>query len=134
MASTFKVDTLDVATKSTGVFPTQTGTATFGIDESAGTQLSIANDATATPFGNANNFSGLLMINDPESTGGMGLFIIGASSTVVLISQAGSLFTTTQGTASSVNVYANAGVITIENKRGATIGFRVFAIRMRNSG
>lgn len=134
MASTLKVDQIEVATASAGVFPTQTGTATFGIDESAGTQLSIANDAAATPFGNANNFSGLLMINDPEQTGSTALFIIGASSTVVLINQAGSLFTTTQDTASKVNVYANAGVITIQNKQGNTIGFRVFAIRMRNSG
>lgn len=132
MASTFKVDAIDATDRI--ALPTQTGVAKFGIDESAGTQLSIANDATATPFSNANNFSGLLMINDPEQTGQTGLFLIGGSSTVVIVSQTGTLYSTTQGTASKVNVYPNSGVITIENKQGATIGFRLFAIRIRNSG
>lgn len=134
MGSTLKVDQIDVATASAGVFPTQTGTATFGIDESAGATLSIANNATATPFGNANNFSGLMIINDPNITGETGMFLIGGSSTVVIASQTGAFFTTVQGTASKINVYPNSGVITIENKSGFTIGFRVFAIRMRNSG
>ncbi len=114
--------------------PTSDGTATFGIDSSGGTALSIANNATATPFSNANNFSGILMVNDPQQTGETGMFIVGGSSTVALLGQSGTLYSVASGTAGKVNVYASAGVVTIQNKQGNTIAFKVFAIRIRNSG
>lgn len=131
--STFKGDIID-APGGISSLPTQTGSAVFPFDFSASPQLSIVNDATATPFGNANNFSGMFIINDPSVTGQTAMFLVGGSSTVVIASQTGTLYSTTQGTASKVNVYPNSGVITIENKSGSTIGFRVFAIRMRDSG
>lgn len=116
--------------------PNSTGTAAFGVDQSAGAQLTIANNATATPFGNSNNFSGIIIINDPVMTGHTGMFIVGGSASVSLVGQsvAGGLFTTTSGTAGKVNVFASGGVVTIENKQGGTIDFRVWSLRMRNSG
>lgn len=62
--------------------------------------------------------------------------MVGSTSAVgpPLLSVAGGLYTNVQGTAGKVNVYSNAGVVTIENKQGNTINFRVFSIRLRNSG
>lgn len=113
------------------VVPASTGTAQFALDSSPSTDLSIANNATATPFGNANNFSGLFIVNN-TSSGQVGVFIQGGG-TMILVNQTGSEFTTTSGTASSTNVYLSGLVVTIQNKLGGTRTYNVMALRTRAS-
>lgn len=107
------------------------GSALFAMDGTvSGAGLTIANNATATPFGNTNNFGGLLLVADTTVTGVCAMFLVGAS--IALVSQSsGSPFTTTSGTASKINVYLNSGVLTIENKNGSSITFNVLGFRAR---
>jgi len=95
-----------------------------------GSSISIANNATITPFGASFNFSGLILVSDTLVDGATALFISNAS-TITEVSDPANLFTTTAGTASSYNVYFSGSTITIENKRGATRALNVVAIRCR---
>lgn len=111
------------------------GTAQWALDQSAGATITIANNATATPFGNASNFAGEVLINDPTTTGATGKFLIGgfgAGAGVVLLGESmANSYSVVATTAARINVYLNSGVVTIENKLGASVTIRVFAIRMR---
>jgi hypothetical protein len=110
--------------------PQPQGSQTFALDAN-GTGQSLVNNGTMTPIGGANNFSGLLIVTD-INTPNTAIFLVG-SSTVVLVSQTGSNFSSVATTAAKTNVYANAGVVTIENKTGGTVEYRVMALRTRNS-
>lgn len=148
---TFTVDNADVVAKSgvnvgtaTGATagqvrasggllpPRSSGAALFGIDATnQGSTLVIANNGTANPFGNANNFSGILIVNDTNITGSCAVFIVGAAITKIAESS-GANFTTTSGTAGKINVFFNATpALTIENKNGSSITFSVFGLRTR---
>jgi Right handed beta helix region len=110
---------------------TSTGTASFGIDASGGSALTIANNATAAPFGNSANFAGLIIVNDPSVTGATGVFL---ATNFGMTKIAGSGMSTTAATASSTNVYYNgSNAVEIENKTGGSVNYRVLAIRMRTS-
>lgn len=122
-----------IATLAGLVTKTSTGLAEFGIDESASAQLPISNNSVGTPFNNFNNFSGLIIINDPSQTGATAIFI-GGGGNMALIRDSHFLFTDVKDTAGKVNVYGEGGVVKIQNKQGNTINFRVFAIRMRAAG
>jgi len=115
----------------TGVgVPRSSGTALFAIDGSAfGSTLTIANDATATPFGGTQNFSGMFLINDTTVDGALGMFINGSAT--ILVSQTSTIYTITINTASKINVYAASGAITIQNKTGVSRVLNVVAIRSR---
>lgn len=120
--------------------PRSSGTAVFAFDATAtGSAISLANNATTTPFGNSNNFGGLLWVNETTTNGGGGLFNVGAvgavpAQGVSIIHDSTSVFSTAVGTASKINVYTVSGVLTIENKRGVTITLQVVPlIRTRTS-
>lgn len=51
---------------------------------------------------------------------------------MVLISQCGTSFSTTQGNSRTINVYLVGLVVTVENKTGSTIGVNVMSFRVRN--
>ena len=111
--------------------PASSGSAVFGIDCTDTGVTTIANNATGTPVGNANNFSGLFIVTDTTVTGETGIFVIGA--VIALVAQSGTVYTITSGTGGKINVYLTAGVLTVENKQGNSIGFRFFALRTRVS-
>lgn len=111
---------------------TSSGTAAFSLDASAGTGITLAVDATATPFSNAANFSGLLIINEYNTQSVTGAFVA-ANATVTELGETASLFSTTANNAGTVNVYLSAGVLTIQNKTTGSVSLRVMSIRMRTS-
>jgi hypothetical protein len=114
--------------------PSSAGTAAFGIDATlVGSTLSIANNGTATPFSNAANFSGMIIVQDTTINGGTGLFIVGGNTVLMVGNTPANTMTHTATTASRVNVYSVAGVLTVENKLGSTATLRVFAIRTRTT-
>ncbi len=111
--------------------PRSGGTAVFALDTSGvGGNIQIANNGTATPFGNVNNFGGLILVNETQTFGSVGLFITGGAA-IAEIADPGSKYTAVSGSASSINVYLNASVVTIENKTGSTITINVMALRNR---
>ena len=107
------------------------GAATFALDASGGTGLTLANNAIGDATGNANNFSGLLIINETAVDGAIALFLIGNGIVTLIAQQSGTLFSTTSGTASKINVYLSSSVVKIENKRGGSRTFNILAIRSR---
>lgn len=107
------------------------GSARFAMDTTTeGSAISLANNATATPFGNSNNFGGLILINETSAFGSPGLFLTGGGA-MVEIADPGAKYSTTAGTASMINIFFVSGGITIENKTGSTISLNVCAIRNR---
>lgn len=109
------------------------GSAFFGLDVSVtGTALTIADNATATPFGASAVFSGLFYVNDTATDGRCALFIKG-DALVKVAETTANTYTTTATTASRVNVYLNSNVVTIENKWGSSRTFNVMAFRSRAS-
>lgn len=109
------------------------GSAFFGLDVSVtGTALTIADNATATPFGASAAFSGIFYVNDTGLDGRCALFIKG-DALVKVAETTANTYTTTATTASRVNVYLNSNVVTIENKWGASRTFNVMAFRSRAS-
>ncbi len=107
------------------------GAATFALDTSQGTVLTLANNAIGDATGNANNFSGLLVVNETAVDGALALFLVGNGAITIIAQQAGTLYSTTAGTASKINVYLSASVIKIENKRGGSRSFNIMALRTR---
>ena len=113
--------------------PRSGGSAVFALDATArGSNIVIANDAQATPFSNANNFSGLVIINETAVDGGCALFLVGNGGVVEVADTLG-IFTTTAGTASSINVYLSGGIVVVQNKRGGSRTVNVVGIRTRAS-
>lgn len=107
--------------------PRSTGTAVFALDSSNGGTLSINADATANPFGNANNFSGLMLIQDLNNAE-TALFLTAAGSNI-LVSSVGTTFSNTINTANKTNVYISSGAVTIQNKQ-TTRSYSITAIRI----
>ena len=106
------------------------GLAKFATDMTGNTKLSIANNATAQPFGAANNFSGLIIIKE-DNGGATGVFLVGGNTTVTLVSQSQTSFTITAATGGKSNVYLDgSNFLTIENKNGSTNTYQVMALRM----
>ena len=66
------------------------------------------------------------------SNGEIGLFITGGAKMALVSQTSGNIFTVTSGTASKVNVYLNANVVTIQNNIGSSQDFMVTMIRTRN--
>jgi pectate lyase-like protein len=114
----------------TWIGATSAGNALFAIDAANGVALTIANNATATPFGNTNNFSGVIYITDPTQTGALGVINI-CGNTVEIYSDPLSKFSITAATADKINVYLVSRVVTIENKLGGSANLNIFAIRTR---
>jgi hypothetical protein len=114
--------------------PRSSGAALFAIDcTSQGAALTIANNATAQPTG-GNNFSGLLLVNDTNVTGSLGVFAVGGGGGIAKVADTLNAFTTTKDTAGKINVYPTApGPVEIQNKNGSSITFNVMAIRTRAS-
>jgi hypothetical protein len=106
------------------------GSAVWAMDGNQ-TGVSIANNATATPFGNSNNFSGMFWVNDTNT--GTGAIFITGNGVIVLVSQTSTNYTVTATSANKVNVYLSGNVVTIENKSGGTTEARVIAFRTRAS-
>lgn len=111
------------------------GSADFGLDFTGKSTLVIANNSTAIPTG-ANNFSGLMVINETVATGGAAAFITGGGFVVMLGASTGTThFSTTKDTVGKINVYWDGGTsrITIQNKNGAQITCVVASFRTRQS-
>lgn len=109
------------------------GTAVFAVDASAPAGLQLANNATGTPFSNANVFGGAFVIQETQADGHAALCLCGGGNAVTIVSQTGTLFSTAQGNAGTINLYSVANVITVENKFGSTVTVRVLGLRVRNS-
>jgi hypothetical protein len=108
------------------------GTSIFNLDASqhAGT-LVTSGGGLFNPFGNTNNFSGLLFVSDYTNTGQMAAFLL-AGAQSALISQSGTTFSNTAGTSSKINVYVNGSLaIEIQNNLAGDITVRVMSLRIR---
>lgn len=127
-----KTDRQDISSNGAQV-PRSSGAALFAIDAtSAGSQLSIVNNGTATPFSNTRNFSGLIIVSETTVSGTAAVFLIDGGGVVILVSQTGSNYSTTQGTASKTNVYITGSAVTFENKLGSTATYNIMALRTRS--
>jgi hypothetical protein len=115
--------------------PRSSGAALFAVDASGtGSAITLADNATSQPFGAAANFSGLLIVNEANANGVIGIFACGAATTVLISESLAGYYSATSGTASRCNVYYNgSNYLTIENKQGGSRTFSVVAIRTRNS-
>lgn len=120
-----------ISTLGAGV-PRSSGTALFGIDATQyGSALSVANNAAATPFGAARNFSGLIVMSETAIVGSVAMFLVDGGGAIVLVAQTGANYTVAVGTAASTNVYLVAGVVTVENKLGGVASYNILALRTR---
>jgi hypothetical protein len=109
------------------------GTALFALDATInGSSLTLANNATATPFGNAINFSGLVIVNDTATDGAVALYLTGGCVAPALVAQTLAIFSSVAATASKINLYLVSSVITIENKTGVSRTLNIVGIRSRN--
>lgn len=107
------------------------GTARFALDTTPTSAQSIANNGTWQPFGAANNFSGIVIINDTWF-GNVALVLVG--NVITIGAQSSTNYSTTSGTASKINVYKDgSGFFTIENKAGSTITLTATAVRTRTT-
>lgn len=115
--------------------PRSGGSALFALDSTAtGSAISIAVDATAQPFGAANNIGGMFQICETVSNGSTALFLTGnvsGAAGVIKVADTNSGFSTTINTASKINVYMASSIVTIQNKTASTISCNVQAFRNR---
>jgi len=95
----------------------------------------MAPNATWTPFGVGNNFSGMIVVDETIVSGRPAVFIIGGTvCTLIGDGSGGNFWSATQGTASRVNVYsdtANSYSVTIQNSTTNTLHVQVLGLRMR---
>lgn len=111
---------------------TSTGTANFGMDAANGATFDVASGGTATPFGAADNFSGLLMVQDLTGSAGMAVFAMSVSASTKV---AGAAAWGTSAGGSTHNVYYNGSThVTVQNTTGVTVTYRALAIRMATVG
>lgn len=111
--------------------PRSNGTAVFALDSSASVTIAVNNDAIATPFGNANNFAGIIIVND-IADGDTAVFVTGGNGTVLIASTLGG-YSATINTANKTNVYIGTGVVGLQNKRGTNRTYCVTGIRTRST-
>ena len=95
-------------------FVTVAGGTTSQVGQLKATSVSVANNATQALGG----IAGLALVQN-LSTGAQALLWLSTPNTSI-ISQVGTGFTTTQGTAGKTNVYFSGGVAYVENKTGST--------------
>lgn len=108
-------------------------TSTYSIDAASGDAITIANNATALPFGTVAEFSGMLLVTGTAGTGAPGVFVMGAA-TSFFVGGSSTTYSNTKGTASRINVYYNASQqIEIENKLGVSVTVRVVSLRSRDA-
>jgi hypothetical protein len=112
------------------------GTSSFAVDGANGSTLTLTNGTTGQPFGANANFSGLMLVNDPSAIGSTAVFLIGGNAiNLIGESKTGTTYySTTQGTPSKTNIYLDgSNIITVENRLGVTVTYRVMAFRLRSS-
>ncbi|MDE1868238.1 MAG: hypothetical protein KGI08_11100, partial [Thaumarchaeota archaeon] len=109
---------------------TSTGTTgQFAFDSSGGSNITIANNATATPFGSTTP-QGIFTVTNTNS-GKTAFFFLGGDGTPVILSQGTSTeYTVTSGSAGKTNVFTSGSVVTIENKIGSSQNYKVTAWRV----
>lgn len=114
--------------------PLSPGSAVWAMDTSGGTTLAIANGATANPCGAANNFAGLIIIDDTTVTGQASLWLT-AGGAMVLVSQTGTAYVQSSAPAAGkIGVYLNGSTqVEIKNAQGSSITFTVTMFRTRTS-
>jgi hypothetical protein len=113
-------------------FPTADGSQTFSIDAANGSTMVVANGVTVTPFGNFNNFSGLVILNESAVTGDTALVLVYGGGVVMVSVSA--LFVVGAPGAGKVGLTAPGGVFTLNNNQGAQCTFHIFSIRTRVTG
>lgn len=110
-----------------------TGTAIFGVDiATTVNQLHVAINAVVTPFGNANNFSGRMLVNGTVGTGNIAEILTGGTA-LGIVYQTGTSFSAVKDTSSKVNFYVEGSVVKIQNKLGVDVYLKIFAERTRNT-
>lgn len=118
---------------SSGIGSTKSsGSAIFALDSTnVGSTLTIPASTTATQFGNANNFSGLFLVNN-TATGDLGLFLTGQGQTI-MITQTGTIFSTAGSTSGKICVVLAGLVCSIQNNTASSVTLTITAIRVRNA-
>lgn len=131
MSSTLAVTGIVTATGGLTAPRSSGTTGVYALDAGGtGSGITIANNATAQPFGAA-VVSGLFVVNDTATDGRAAVFLSGDAIQLIVATTANT-FTTTATTASRVNVYKDgSGYITIENKWGSSRTLNVVMIKTR---
>jgi hypothetical protein len=113
--------------------PRSSGSAVFAVDAtSTGSSVTLNNLAAVAPFGNANNFSGLLVVHETAVNGVTALFLCGGGGAKLIMESAVGYYSVAAGTANRANVYYNGSLaLEVENRQGGSRTFNIFAIRTR---
>lgn len=114
--------------------PQAAGTANFSIDaNSAGQTVAATNGTTITPFGNSNNFQGMILVTEVTKYGYSGIFLVGGGEVVLIGQNSGNIFSVTSGAVGKISVYLNSGVLTIQNQTGFALQVRTISLRNFNT-
>jgi len=100
--------------------------------------MTLANGAIWQPFGNANNFSGMILCNDTIVVGGCALFLCAGTVTTLVATVPANftnVYSPVKDTAGHINVYSAAGTyaVEIQNLYGQTIHIQAMGLRTRAS-
>jgi hypothetical protein len=101
------------------------------LDSSTGSVLTVANNVTTALTGVA--FGGLLIISDTTVTGGFAVIGCpgGGGAPVIGFQSGENAFSAAINTSGKVNIYNSAGTLTLQNKNGSSIDFRIITLRTR---
>lgn len=93
----------------------------------------VVPDTYVFQFSASKTFSGLVLI--ANNTTGQGAVFMCAGGQVAEVADASNSYSKTKDTASSTNVYYDAGLgeFLLQNKTGAAVTYRIFSIRIRAS-
>src|SRR3990167_5799643 len=89
-------------------------------------------DGASANLGSGNNFYGLIMVTETQTTGESALFICGGNA-VMLVSETGTQWANTD-LAGAMCIYASASTYVLKNNNGGTRTFGVAMIRTRTEG
>jgi hypothetical protein len=117
------------ASSTIAVTPTLTGSSGFALDGASG-GVAITNSNNVA-LGGAATFSGLVIVNDLQTTGSVAVFLCGGSACVLIAASGTAEYSGTLGTASKINLGYLSTVLTLENKTGVTRTLNVMALRTR---
>lgn len=110
---------------------TSTGTTgQYAHDYSGGSILTVNNNATATPISTDSIAFLFMIVSTGTGAVAFGQCSVGRNS-ISLFTGSDSLYSTTSGTSSHVNLYITSSTFTIENKSGSNDSFRIVVMKLQ---
>jgi hypothetical protein len=115
------------------IVPASNNSAVFALDASSGVTATLSQGSAYFPFGNANNFSGIIMVTNTSNNNAIGLFLVGSTSISLISDTSGSTYTTNSGTTNRINVYLSSGAVVVQQQIAGSKTIRTAGIRMGTS-